>query len=130
MLSTKLRHVEADIRTLIVEQQASNSLGQLGLSNTCRPREECDTTWPAASSVGTNTCHRALDDIHHMHNGMVLTLHALLDESLTFFDLFFRDVDPMVFSDADLVVADRITRFGNGNVLTARKLRYRGEIEK
>ena len=126
----ELRHVEADVRVLVPEQQARERLRELGLADAGRAGEEGYAARPAPSARRADTGDGPLHDVEHVGDGLVLPLHALADEVRAAPHPGPVDRGPGIVADPDLVATDGVADLGHGDALAAGQLLDGDHVEE
>ena len=119
MLLHVLRHVDADQRRLVVEQEFGERLGQLGLADAGRPQEHERADRPVrVLQAGAGAAHRGRNRLHgfgladHALADLLLHLEQLL--ALAFEHAVDRNAGPARHDLRDVVGGDRLLDDGAG----------------
>src|SRR3954453_8949736 len=112
MLRRELRHVEANVRTVVAKQEARQGFGELGFADTSRSGEEGYPAGTIAASGRADTRYGPFDDIEQVSDGVVLALHARTYKIGPRSDLVAVDPRPRILCHPDLVTPDRISYGG------------------
>jgi len=130
VLGAELRHVEADVCALVTEEQLGHGLREFGLADAGGAGEERDAAGPAAATAAADPRGRALHNVQHVHDGMVLPDHATPDDvgSPTYFVAI--DLAPGVLGHADLVAPNGLGDVLHRNTLGPGELRDGTEVDQ
>src|SRR5262249_25054034 len=122
--------IEANVGTVVTEQQTRNRLGEFGLPDASRTCKKRNSARAATTSRSTHPRDSSLNDIEHMSDRAVLPFDSALNESVGIADLFPINSRPWILSHTYLVATNCVSNGCEAQTFGTAELGNRGHICK